>query len=171
MPVHKLLCLTGPPTMYIHLVVNSKALERRKPRGRSEQSGLARHCFRSCCASPSAINWVQKVQCLMMFVNDLVPTKEVFSPLQRPAQLARQGRSWPTLRRLPRMWCPLLWSPNIIKLILVFICACIFLWIWILSEIASANVMFSVVENIYKPFLIIVTGTMGGARVKIFCQV
>ena len=47
----------------LHLVVNSKALNAlgREPRGRSEQSGLARHCFHSCCASPSAINWVQKV--------------------------------------------------------------------------------------------------------------
>ena len=74
MPVHKLLCLTGPPTMYIHLVVNSKALERRKPRGRSEQSGLARHCFRSCCASPSAkSSMCNGVYCLLMIY--VVPTK------------------------------------------------------------------------------------------------
>ena len=40
----------------LHLVVNSKALLtlERKPRGRSEQSDLARHCFHSCCASLSA---------------------------------------------------------------------------------------------------------------------
>ena len=98
----KLLCLPGPPTCTWSFIqkllekgnlmegVNSQvlpvAVSAHVVRVRLQlilmynSFGLnhTMHNFHSCCASPSAMHWVQKVQWAMMFVDDQVATKKDF---------------------------------------------------------------------------------------------